>query len=569
MPERATASGPRPLPVRKDDVRHRICRSLLALGAAAALAGCAAPAATADDGRIEVVTTTGILADLVGNVAGDRANVVSLVPEGGDPHSYEPSLRDVRSIVYADAAFSNYLMLEEQSLIKALDTNLPEGVPNVALAEDAVKYAAEIIPLVEDVSLDTVWLGLRVQGNGAQYGADRTSEVILSATGVQGPGDLVAYLTGSFGDIDRYFDSTDGFDASQGYANDSVTIPPDTHTHLSWAFTEPGYYTLDLRGSLQVTPDQQPIDIAAGEITFAVGVDPYGAPGRPGAHVLNSGHSDLVLDLDEHELRVLVDHEHGTSEVHQETLAPDDLVVEVPNKALHEIPGDAAYRFLGRPGDQVYQLAQAVLGKHVHGEIDPHLWQNVRNAMSYTEIIRDTLIEVDPGGAETYTENATAYLRELEELDAEVRDTIAEIPREARTLVTTHDAYAYLARAYDLDIVGFVTPNPSVEPSLSERKRLTETIRNLRVPAVFLEPNLASRSSTLVEVAKEQGIEVCSIYGDAFSAEVTSYVEMMRFNAHSVRDCLTGAPHGDEKAAGATATHEDTPGADAHDKENQ
>jgi anchored repeat ABC transporter substrate-binding protein len=193
----------------------------------------------------------------------------------------------------------------------------------------------------------------------------------------------------------------------------------------------------------------------------------------------------------------------------------------------------------------------------------------VRNAMSYTEIIRDTLIEVDPGGAETYTENATAYLRELEELDAEVRDTIAEIPREARTLVTTHDAYAYLARAYDLDIVGFVTPNPSVEPSLSERKRLTETIRNLRVPAVFLEPNLASRSSTLVEVAKEQGIEVCSIYGDAFSAEVTSYVEMMRFNARSVRDCLTRAPHVDEEAAGPTETHDETPGAHAHDKENR
>ena len=43
----------------------------------------------------------------------------------------------------------------------------------------------------------------------------------------------------------------------------------------------------------------------------------------------------------------------------------------------------------------------------------------------------------------------------------------------------------------------------TAEPSLAERKRLTETIRNLHVPAVFLEPNLAARSSTLVEVAKE------------------------------------------------------------------
>ncbi|WP_449280669.1 anchored repeat ABC transporter, substrate-binding protein [Leucobacter sp.] len=522
--------------------RTRTIRSVataaLAAVVAASLVGCAPSAAAEGDERVRVVTTTGILADLVRNVAGDRAEVVSLVPEGGDPHSYEPSLRDVRNIVYADAAFSNYLMLEEQSLIKALDTNLPDGVPNVALAEEAVKYAAEIIPLVEDVSLDTVWLGLRVQGRGAEYGADRSSDVILSATGVEGPGDLIAYLTGSFGDIDRYFDSSDGFGRARGAADDSITIPPDTHTHLSWAFTEPGYYTLDLQGELQVSPEQAPIGIARGTITFAVGVDPYAAPGMRGAAVLNSGHSDVTLDLDAHAFTVIVDHEHGTAEVHQEELDPTGLVIEVPNKALHEIPGDPAYRFLGRPGGRIHQLPQAVLGKHVHGEIDPHLWQNVRNAMSYAESIRDTLIEVDPAGADEYRANTIAYLRELEALDGEVRETIAEVPRERRTLVTTHDAYGYLARAYALDISGFVTSNPSVEPSLSERKRLTETIRNLHVPAVFLEPNLAARSSTLVEVAKEQGIEVCAIYGDAFSEEVDSYLEMMRFNARSVRDCL-------------------------------
>lgn len=505
------------------------------------LAGCSA-ADPGDGGsdRIQIITTTGIIADLAQNVAGDRADVRSLVPEGGDPHSYEPSLRDVRDIVYADVAFTNYLMLEEQSLIRAIDTNLKDGVPNIALAEEAVKYAAEIIPLIEDVSLDTVWLGLRVSGDGAEYGAERSSDVILSATDVEGPGELIAYLTGSFGDVDIYFDSSDGFNASRGYLDDSVTVPPDTHTHLSWAFTEPGYYTLDLRGRLQVARDQRPIDISTGTVTFAVGVNPYQAPGMQGAAVLDSGHADLALNLDTHAFEVVMDHVHGTAEVHQEIVPVGDVVIEVPNNALHPIPGDPAYRFLGRGGDDVYQLPQAVLGKHVHGEIDPHLWQNVRNAMSYVEIIRDTLIEIDPAGAAEYTRNATEYLRELTALDNEVRETIAEIPVGRRTLVTTHDAYGYLARAYDLQISGFVTSNPAIEPSLSERKRLTETIRNLDVPAVFLEPNLAARSSTLVEVAREQGIEVCVIYGDAFSPEVTTYIDMMRFNARSIRDCLVG-----------------------------
>lgn len=517
--------------------------------------------ATVDQDRVSVVTTTGIIADLARNVAGDRADVRSLVPEGGDPHSYEPSLRDVRDIVYADVALTNYLMLEEQSLIQAIDTNLGEDVPNIALAEEAVKYAADIIPLVEDVSLDTVWLGLRVTGDGAEFGADRSSDVILSATGLEGDGDLIAYLTGSFGDVDTYFNSTDGFDGTRGYLDDSVTVPPNTHTHLSWAFTAPGYYTLDLQGKLQVSSSQKPITIASDAITFAVGVNPREAPGMAGAAVLDSGHADIALNLDDRTFEVVMDHEHGTAEVHQETFSPGDVVIEVPTKALHAIPGDPAYRFLGRAGEQIYQLPQAVLGKHVHGEIDPHLWQSVGNAMSYVEIIRDTLISVDTEGAADYSQNAAAYLRELEALDTEVRETIAEVPEPQRTLVTTHDAYGYLARAYDLQIAGFVTPNPAVEPSLAERKRLTQTIRDLDVPAVFLEPNLASRSSTLVEVAKEQGVEVCEIYGDAFSEDVTTYVDMMRFNARSVRDCLgkaTPAHRGGSAAGQSFETQENS-----------
>ena len=114
----------------------------------------------------------------------------------------------------------------------------------------------------------------------------------------------------------------------------------------------------------------------------------------------------------------------------------------------------------------------------------------------------------------------------------------AGIPESRRYLVTTHDAFAYLAKAYDLTVAGFVTPNPAAEPSLADRRRLTDTIRNLRVPAVFLEPNLAARSATLTEVADEQGVRICPIYGDTLDDQVTSYVRLMRFNADSLLECL-------------------------------
>ncbi|SDT32287.1 anchored repeat ABC transporter, substrate-binding protein [Jiangella sp. DSM 45060] len=515
-------------------------------GAALALTACAAPAtlSTSDD-RIQVITTTGLLADLVRNVGGDRVSVASLVPDQADPHSYEPSLRDIRNVVYADVAFSNYLLLEQQAIIKALDANLPGDVPNISLAEGAVKYAAEIIPLVENVALDTIWLGMRVRGTGEQYGAGRASDVYLSGTAVDGPGDLVAYLTESFGDPAFYVDSTDGFDAADGYRDDTATLPPDAHTHMSWAFTEPGVYRLTMRASLAASPDERPVGLGEQTFTFAVGVDPYSVPDLADADVLNAGHADVTVDIDTGELYLLVD-PHGDDHAHSEVLDPASTVIEVPNKALHDVPADEGFRFLGRPGDQIFQLPQAVLGRHVHGEIDPHLWQNVRNAISYVELMRDALIDVDPDGARAYRDNATRYIGELEELDRYVRDTVAGIPESRRHLITTHDAFGYLGAAYDVRISGFVTPNPATEPSLADRRKLAETIRNLDIPAVFLEPNLLARSSTLTEVAEDLGVDVCAIYGDTFDDEVTTYVEMMRFNAESLHTCLSEPAGRDE-----------------------
>lgn len=503
----------------------------------AATAACTPPPAlSGTDDRVQVVTTTGILADLVRNVGGDRVVADPIVPGNADAHAYEPTLRDVRNIVYADLAFSNYLLLEAQNVIKTLDANLPDGVRQISLAEGATRYAAEIIPLVEDVSLDTVWLGLRTRGEGTRHGVDRTSDVRLSATRVDGPGRLAAYLTGSFGEPDIAFDSGDGFDPGNGHRDDTLTLPPAAHTHMSWAFSEPGSYRLTLRAELAVAADRKPVPLGEQTFTFAVGIDPHTVPGLAGATVLRDGHTDVTADIDTGELYLLTDTHDG---VRQARLDPARTVIEVPAKALREVPAGPGFRFLARPGTQVYQLPQAVLGRHVHGEIDPHLWQDVGNAQAYAELIRDSLIGADPAGTATYRANTDRYLRELTELDDYLRAQIGAIPASRRHLVTTHDAFAYLAQAYDIPVAGFVTPNPAVEPSLADRRRLTETLRNLHIGAVFLEPNLRARSATLVEVARQENVRVCDIYGDAFDDRVTSYTAMMRFNADSLRRCLT------------------------------
>src|SRR5687767_4125973 len=105
----------------------RLTSALLAF--AVTLTGCSA-GASADDGKVTVVTTTEILADLVQHVGGDRIEASSLVPAGGDPHSYEPTPADAKRVAKADVTFTNHLLLEPQALIKTIDANADKDAPN-------------------------------------------------------------------------------------------------------------------------------------------------------------------------------------------------------------------------------------------------------------------------------------------------------------------------------------------------------------------------------------------------------------------------------------------------------
>lgn len=97
--------------------RSRLIGALVPPAAAALLiAGCAASGQYTDDGsRLSVYATTGYISDAVANIAPD-ARVTTMVGPGGDPHTYQPSTRDIESIHRADVVLWNGLHLEAQML---------------------------------------------------------------------------------------------------------------------------------------------------------------------------------------------------------------------------------------------------------------------------------------------------------------------------------------------------------------------------------------------------------------------------------------------------------------------
>ncbi|MDO5671055.1 MAG: anchored repeat ABC transporter, substrate-binding protein [Corynebacterium sp.] len=487
----------------------------LLIGLALGLSSCAAPAATQEPTQgLSVVATTPILADITEQVAGDRARVRALIPPGADPHTHEPGLRAVRDIANADLALRTGLLLEPASLTATVEQSTPEDTPVVAVAEEISRYGVELIPLVENVTLDAVWLGLRVQGGDEQ--------VRLRLDKVRGPGEVAAYITTTFGLPEVVFNSAD-----RTAANTTV-LPADAHTHVSWAFTDPGVYELDFHAEVPghvVDPTT---------VTVAVGVDGATGTSISTPEVVDAGHVDITADLHEGAITLLRDARHGA----REALNPARTVIAVPGTTLQPIPGDPAFRFLGRPGQETYLLPQAVLGRHVHGEIDPHVWHDIGAVQAMVQVIRDELIAVDPAGAPHYHQHGADYLAALDTTDRYVRERIATIPPQHRHLVTSHHGYAYLGRAYGLRIAGFVSPNPAVEPSPRDLTALTRTLQNLRVPAVFLEPHLAARPTPLTQTAHRLGVRVCPIHGDTLDADAPDYLTFMTSNADSLAECL-------------------------------
>ena len=171
---------------------------------------------------------------------------------------------------------------------------------------------------------------------------------------------------------------------------------------------------------------------------------------------------------------------------------------------------------------------------HDHGEFDPHFWMDIDLAIHAVEAIRDELARLDPDGADYYRERAGAYVAELREVDAEIREQLAGLPGERRYLVTFHDAFGYFADRYGLTILGFVVESPEEQPSASAITELVESIAELGIRFIFSEPQFSARA--IEQIAADTGTTVRTIPSGALAEEYPTYVEFLRAIANGIAE---------------------------------
>ncbi len=169
---------------------------------------------------------------------------------------------------------------------------------------------------------------------------------------------------------------------------------------------------------------------------------------------------------------------------------------------------------------------------------NPYLWLDPVLARTYMDTTWDSLVIVDGEAATTYRKNGDRYKDELRSLHQEIKEKVESIPPKNRKLVTFHDSFFHLANRYGLELVRLPTPISTEEPSPRRIDEWAELIREQGVPAVFSEPGFTSE--LLVEAARRAEVEVCTLYSDTLDDEVTTYFEMMNFNADELVRCLGG-----------------------------
>ena len=153
-------------------------------------------------------------------------------------------------------------------------------------------------------------------------------------------------------------------------------------------------------------------------------------------------------------------------------------------------------------------------------------------ALTAVEAIRAALSELDPDGAVAYTARANAYRAALHALDDEIRALLRDLPAPQRFLVTFHDAFGYFAARYGLTTLGFVVEGPAEEPSAGEIAALVAVMRHHDVRAIYREPQF--RAAVVQQIARETGAEVRDIHSSALSADLPTYVDLMRANARAI-----------------------------------
>ncbi|MBP2646345.1 MAG: ABC-type metal ion transporter, periplasmic subunit [Firmicutes bacterium] len=175
-----------------------------------------------------------------------------------------------------------------------------------------------------------------------------------------------------------------------------------------------------------------------------------------------------------------------------------------------------------------------------HEHSDAHMWLDPINAEQEVLTIAEALAAKDPANADYYRKNAENYNKELASLDTEYREALSSIPR--RDLITSHAAFGYLTKRYNLTQLSIMGLTPDSEPTPEKMANVVTFCREHQVKYIFFETLVSPKLSETV--ARETGAKLLVLNPiESLTEEETTqgktYLSIMRENLANIKKALS------------------------------
>ena len=224
---------------------------------------------------------------------------------------------------------------------------------------------------------------------------------------------------------------------------------------------------------------------------------------------------------------------------------------------------DAVFAALREQGTLIYTLSKPVkdagfviggfgADQNQAGTDDPHFWFDPRNWELTVADLAQTLAELDPDNADTYTAHAEAYNERLRLLYAWADEGMRSVPEAQRYLVTSHDAFQYFGAAFGWQMAGIQGISTEDETGVGDIQRTAQFVVEQNIPVLFVESSISPDTIEAVQAAIEaEGgsvrVGVRELYSDAMGMPGTfpgTYIGMIAENVLTILQSYrcAGAP---------------------------
>ncbi|NKY51515.1 zinc ABC transporter substrate-binding protein AztC [Nocardia vermiculata] len=179
------------------------------------------------------------------------------------------------------------------------------------------------------------------------------------------------------------------------------------------------------------------------------------------------------------------------------------------------------------------------------GSPDPHFWTDPDRIEQAAGLIGAAITEHAAVNAPVVHANTVRYQQQVRGLTSFMEAQFATIAPEARKLVTNHHVFGYLAQRFGFTVIGAVVPSGTTlaSPSASDLAGLAATIREARVPAIFVDSSQPDRLARVLAEEAKLTVKVTALHTESLGEEGTeagTYLDMMRSNAEKIAAGLRG-----------------------------